>query len=259
MSRVTPAASWLCDLDGVLIRDDAAIDGAAAFLERLDATGRSYLILTNNSMYSPATLRARLATMGLHVEERTLWTSALATARFVATQSPGASIFVIGGPSLHEALGDEGCVEDDRAPDYVVIGEPQEYSFDAITTAIRLVDRGARLVATNPEATGPSAAGPFPACGAVAALVERATGVAPYFVGKPNPLMVTEGLAALGATPSSTVIVGDRMETDVAAGVGAGLETILVLSGIATREDIGRFAFRPSRVVDSVKDLVGEL
>jgi NagD protein len=254
-----PAATWLCDLDGVLIRDDRAIEGAREFLERLTASGRPHLILTNNSMFTPGQLRERLDAMGLCVDESKLWTSALATARFLASQRPEGRAFVIGERSLHEALSDVGYALDDREPDYVVLGETQVYAFDEITTAIRLVERGARLVATNPEPTGPSPAGPLPACGAVAALVERATKVAPYFVGKPNPLMISEAMAALDARPGSTALVGDRMETDVAAGVGAGLETILVLSGVATSEDLGRYAFRPTRVVGSVADLVDEL
>lgn len=259
MPRVTPATSWLCDLDGVLLSAGRAVDGAAAFIDRLEATGRAYLVLTNNALFTPAEQRQRLLRVGLDVDVGKLWTSPLATARFVATQSPGAAVFLIGEASLHEAMTAEGCRVVDRDPEYVVVGETQEYSFAAITAAIRHVDRGARLVATNPEPTGPSPEGPLPACGAVAALVERATGVTPYFVGKPNPLMITEGLAALDAATSSTAIVGDRMETDIAAGVGAGLETILVLSGVATAADVDRFPFRPSRVVDSVRDLVDEL
>jgi NagD protein len=257
--RASPAASWLCDLDGVLIDNGRAIAGAAEFLERLAVSDRPHLILTNNSMYSPAELRARLATAGLDVDEARLWTSALATARFVAGQRPGGAAYAIGQESLHEALRDVGYRSDDRSPDYVILGETQHYSFDAIATAIRLVERGAHFIATNPEPTGPSPEGPLPACGAVAALVERATGVAPYFVGKPNPLMITEGLGLLGASPSSTAIVGDRMETDVLAGVEAGLETILVLSGVTKIGDLERFPYRPSRVVDSVADLVDEL
>ena len=259
MSRETPAATWLCDLDGVLVHDGRAIDGAAAFLDRLVVTKRPHLILTNNSMYTPNELVERLAAQGLAVDAARLWTSALATARFVAGQRPGGRVFAIGESSLHEALRDVGYEADDHDPDYVVLGETQDYNFADITTAIRLVGRGARLVATNPEPTGPSPAGPLPACGAVAALVERATGVAPYFVGKPNPLMITEALGALDGRPSSTAIVGDRMETDVVAGVEAGLETILVLSGVTARADLDRYAFRPSRVVDSVASLVDEL
>ncbi len=260
MTRVTPADCWLCDLDGVLIRDGLAIDGAARFLERLRVSGRPFLILTNNSMFTPLELHDRLASVGLEVTESELWTSALAAAQFVSEQRPGGSAFCIGEPSLFAALHDVGY--DTAAagrPDYVILGETQEYSFDVITTAIRHVDAGAHLLATNPEPTGPSLEGPLPACGAVAALVERATGATAFYVGKPNPLMITEGLNTLNARPSSTVIVGDRMETDIVAGIEAGLDTILVLSGVTTADEVERYPFRPARVVASIADLVDEL
>ncbi|HUD69845.1 MAG TPA: HAD-IIA family hydrolase [Acidimicrobiales bacterium] len=259
MTRVTPADCWLCDLDGVLIRDGLAIDGAAQFLERLRESGRPFLILTNNSMFTPLELRDRLAGVGLEVKESELWTSALAAAQFVSEQRPGGSAFCIGEPSLFAALNDVGYDTNAAGPDYVILGETQEYSFDAITTAIRHVDAGAHLLATNPEPTGPSLEGPLPACGAVAALVERATGATAFYVGKPNPLMITEGLNTLNARPSSTVIVGDRMETDIVAGIEAGLDTILVLSGVTTADEVERYPFRPGRVVASIADLIDEL
>jgi NagD protein len=246
-------------MDGVFVRDGHAIPGADKFLERLSSSGRSFLILTNNSMFSPRQLREGLVSVGLAVEEAQLWTSALATAEFVNTQRPGGTAYVIGEPSLHEALGEVGYTVSPVDPAYVVLGETQHYSFDEITTAIRLIDRGARFVATNPEPTGPSAEGSLPACGAVAALIQRATGVAPYFIGKPNPLMIREGLDTLGAHSSSTVMIGDRMETDILAGIEAGLETILVLSGVTTEAEVDRYPFRPSRIVASVADLVDEL
>jgi NagD protein len=257
--RVTPAECWLCDLDGVLIRDGLAIDGAARFLERLRMSQRPFLILTNNSMFTPRELRDRLAGVGLDVTESELWTSALATARFVSEQRPGGSAYCIGEPSLFSALDDVGYRTGVATPDYVILGETQEYSFQAITTAIRHVDAGAHLLATNPEPTGPSLEGPLPACGAVAALVERATGATAFYIGKPNPLMITEGLNTLNARPSSTVIVGDRMETDILAGIEAGLDTILVLSGVTKPGDVDRYPFRPARVVASIADLVDEL
>ena len=259
MTRVTPADCWLCDLDGVLIRDDRAIEGAAAFLERLRSSGRPFLILTNNSMFTPLELHDRLGRLGLDVDKSELWTSALAAAQFVSEQRPGGSAYCIGEQSLLDALADVGYRTDAGAPDYVILGETQEYSFDAITTAIRHVDAGAHLLATNPEPTGPSKEGPLPACGAVAALVERATGATAFYVGKPNPLMITEGLNTLNARPSATVIVGDRMETDIVAGIEAGLDTILVLSGVTQRGDVERYPYRPARVVDSIADLVNEL
>lgn len=250
---------WLCDLDGVLIADGASVPGAAAFLRALASSGRTLLILTNNSMFTPDEQSARLASMGLEVDARRIWTSALATARFVETQRPKGTAFVIGERSMHEALRDVGYVVDCERPDYVVIGETQRYSFDEITRAIQLVDAGAHLIATNPEPTGPSPHGALPGCGAIAALIERATGVRPYFVGKPNPLMMREGLDSIDAHSTSAVIVGDRMETDILAGVEAGCETILVLTGVTSSDEVERFPFRPSRVVASVAALVDDL
>jgi NagD protein len=258
MTRETPC-SWLCDMDGVLIREGVMVPGADRFVRALRDGGRSFLVLTNNSMYTPRDLSARLATSGLDIPDHALWTSALATARFLVSQRPGGTAFVIGEAGLTTALHDIGYILTDRAPDYVVLGETRAYSFSAITTAIRLVADGARFIATNPDPTGPSPEGLLPACGSVAALITRATGVDPYFVGKPNPLMVREGLNTLGAHSETTVMVGDRMDTDMVAGIEAGLETILVLSGMTESDAVDRFPYRPSRIVGSVADLVAEL
>ena len=246
-------------MDGVLIRDGAMIPGADKFLDRLSSTGRPYLILTNNSLFTPREIREELSQMGLNVEESRLWTSSLATAKFVQTQRPFGTAFVIGKASLQEAIHDVGYRPDDRGPDYVVLGETQEYSFDEMTTAVRLIEKGAHFVATNPEPTGQSPLGPLPGCGALAAMIESATGVAPYFVGKPNPVMIREGLDILDAHSKSTIMIGDRMDTDIQAGAEAGLGTILVLSGVARAADVHRYPFQPSRIVDSVADLVDEL
>lgn len=251
--------AWLCDLDGVLWRDGAPIPGARAFLERLRATESPFLVLTNNSLFTPEELSGRLAAGGLEVPPEELWTSALATARFVQRQRPGGSAYALGEASLFAALKDVGYEFDDVDPDYVILGETQRYSFEALTTAVRLIERGAAFLATNPEPTGPSASGSLPGCGAVAALLQSATAVAPYFLGKPNALMIVEGLKSLRSTAETTVLVGDRMETDVVAGVEAGLETILVLSGVTRREDVTRYPWRPSRIVASVADLVDEV
>lgn len=259
MATRPPAASWLCDMDGVLVREGQIVPGADRFLAALEASGRSFLILTNNSMYTPRDLAARLADIGLEVPEERLWTSALATAKFLSDQRPGGSAYVIGEAGLHTALHDAGVVMTARDPDYVVLGETRNYSFDQITTAIRLVERGARFLATNPDPTGPSEEGPLPACGAVAAMVTKATGQEPYCLGKPNPLMMREGLNVLGAHSESTVMIGDRMDTDVLAGMEAGLQTILVLSGVTAADEVERFPYRPSRIVGSVADLVDEL
>jgi len=251
--------SWLLDMDGVLAREEHAIPGADRFLARLRELQLPFLVLTNNSIYTRRDLSARLRANGLDVPEESIWTSALATARFLEEQRPGGSAFVIGEAGLTTALHQAGYTLTDHDPDYVVLGETRTYGFERITHAIRLVLRGARFIATNPDPIGPSAAGPLPATGAIAALISRATDVDPYFIGKPNPLMMRSALNALGAHSESTTMIGDRMETDVVAGLEAGLETILVLSGVTTRGEADRFPYCPSRIVDSVADLIEEL
>ena len=247
------------DMDGVLVREEIAIPGADRFLERLTELGLPFLVLTNNSIYTRRDLAARLRASGLAVPEEAIWTSALATARFLGEQRPGGTAFVIGEAGLTTALHDEGYTLTERDPDYVVLGETRTYSFERITHAIRLVEAGSRFIATNPDPTGPSPDGPLPATGSVAALISRATGHAPYFVGKPNPLMMRSALNALDAHSESTAMIGDRMDTDMVAGLEAGLETVLVLTGVTTRVEAERFPYRASRIVDSVADLVGEL
>jgi NagD protein len=247
--------SVLTDMDGVLVVGRTLVPGAPEFLARLLAEGREFLVLTNNSRYPPAILRHRLQRLGLDVPADRLHTSALATAQFLRTQHPGGSAYVIGEDGLFEALEDAGYTFTDREPDYVVLGETQEYSFERIARAVRLVAGGARFIATNPDATGPGEAGIVPATGAVAALVERATGTAPYFIGKPNPLMLRTALRRLGEHSEHAVMVGDRMDTDILTGIESGLETVLVLTGVTRREAVGRFPYRPSRIVESVAEL----
>jgi NagD protein len=247
------------DMDGVLVHEESAIPGADRFIRRLRERELPFLVLTNNSIYTRRDLAARLARSGLEVPEESIWTSALATARFLETQRPGGSAFVIGESGLTTALHEAGYTLTEREPDYVVLGETRTYSFERITLAIRLVAAGARFIATNPDATGPTPDGPLPATGSVAALVSRATGVAPYFVGKPNPLMMRSALNAIDAHSETSVMIGDRMDTDVVSGLEAGMRTILVLTGSTTRDAAERFPFRPTRIVDSVADLVDEL
>ncbi len=251
--------SWLLDMDGVLVREEHAIPGADRFLARLSELGIPFLLLTNNSIYTRRDLAARLALNGIDVPEDSIWTSALATASFLDSQRPGGSAFVIGEAGLTTALHDVGYVLTERDPDYVVLGETRTYSFERITTAIRLVAEGARFIATNPDPTGPSPNGPLPATGSVAALISRATGVEPYFVGKPNPLMMRSALNAIEAHSETTAMVGDRMDTDVVTGLEAGMHTVLVLTGSTLREQADRFPYRPSRIVESVADLVDGL
>jgi NagD protein len=247
---------WLTDMDGVLVHEDSAIPGAAEFLKRLADKGRRYLVLTNNSIFTPRDLRARLAVSGIDVPEESIWTSALATAQFLSDQHPGGTAYVIGEAGLTTALHKAGYVLTDSAPDYVVLGETRTYSFEAITKAIRLIGGGARFIATNPDSTGPSVDGPLPATGAVAALITRATGRSPYYVGKPNPMMFRSALNRIDAHSEATAMVGDRMDTDVVAGIEAGLSTWLVLTGSTQRHEIEKFPYRPHHVVESVADLI---
>src|SRR5271156_4054715 len=247
------------DVDGVLVREEHPVAGADLFVRRLRGLGRPFLLLTNNSMYPRRDLTARLRLVGIDVPEEAIWTSALATARFLHDQRPGGSAFMIGEAGLSTALHEAGYTLTDRDPDYVVLGETRTYSFERITQAIRLVASGARFIATNPDNAGPSSDGPLPATGSVAALISRASGREPYFVGKPNPLMMRSALNAIDAHSETTAMIGDRMDTDVVSGLEAGLETILVLSGLTSREEAGRYPYLPSRIVDSVADLVGDL
>jgi NagD protein len=247
------------DMDGVLVHEELAIPGAPEFIAALRDRGAPFLVLTNNSIYTRRDLAARLRVSGLDVPEERIWTSALATARFLEDQRPGGSAFVIGEAGLTTALHEAGYTLTEREPDYVILGETRTYSFSQLTRAIRLIEAGARFIATNPDPTGPSAEGSLPATGSVAALISRATNVAPYFVGKPNPLMMRSALNAIEAHSEETAMIGDRMDTDVVSGLEAGLHTILVLTGVATREAAERFPYRPSRIVDSVAALIDEV
>jgi len=249
--------SYLTDMDGVLVHEDQLIPGADEFLTELRDNEIPFLVLTNNSIRTPRDLQARLRQTGLDIPEESIWTSALATATFLDDQRPNGTAYVVGESGLTTALHEIGYVLTDVDPDYVVLGETRTYSFEAITTAIRLIDRGARFIATNPDATGPSRDGVLPATGSVAALITHATGKDPYYVGKPNPLMMRSALRRIDAHSQTTVMIGDRMDTDVISGLEAGLRTILVTSGISTKHSVEKYPFRPTLVVDSVADLIG--
>ena len=243
-------------MDGVLVHEEDPIAGATEFIEALKESGRKFLLLTNNSIFTPRDLRARLLRSGIDVPEDTIWTSALATADFLRDQRPGGSAYVVGEAGLTTALHDIGYVMTDRNPDYVVLGETRTYSFEAITKAIRLIENGARFIATNPDPSGPSHQGTLPATGSVAALISTATGRKPYFVGKPNPLMMRSALNRIQAHSETTVMVGDRMDTDIVSGLEAGLRTILVGTGSTRPDEVPGFPYKPTRVVDSIADLV---
>lgn len=247
---------WLTDMDGVLVRENHEIPGASNLIERWVDTSHRFLVLTNNSIFTPRDLSARLQMSGLTIPEENIWTSALATARFLADQQPGARLFVIGEAGLTTALHEAGFILTDTEPDYVVLGETRTYSFEAITKAVRFIVDGARFICTNPDATGPSKEGPLPATGAVAAMIESASRRKPYVVGKPNPMMFRSALNRIEAHSENTAMIGDRMDTDMVAGMEAGLFTVLVLSGITKRENIDAYPYRPSLVLDSVDDLI---
>ncbi len=256
MTTKPTVRAWLSDMDGVLVHEEEPIPGASDFVAKLTRIGRPFLLLTNNSIFTPRDLKARLHRSGIDVPEDAIWTSALATAQFLDNQRPGGTAYVIGEAGLTTALHEIGYVLTERDPEYVVLGETRTYSFEAITSAIRLVEKGARFIATNPDVSGPSIHGPIPATGSVAALITKATGVDPYFVGKPNPLMMRSALNRIDAHSETTVMVGDRMDTDVISGLEAGLRTILVMTGSTKAEQVDRFPYRPTRIVDSVADIV---
>src|SRR5436853_2657626 len=244
--------NYLTDMDGVLVQGATLLPGAAAFVQRLRAQEIPFLILTNNSQYTPRDLQVRLAYMGLDVPPDAIFTSALATAQFLHSQRPGGRAFAIVGSGLTTALHDIGYILAEQQAEYVVLGETTAYSFDRITRAIRFISAGARFIATNPHVMGPGEGGIVPATGAVAALISAATGVQPYYIGKPNPLMMRSALRALNAHSEDSAMIGDRMDTDIIAGVESGLRTILVLTGVTSREMVERFPYRPTWIRESI-------
>ena len=252
-SKIT---TWLTDMDGVLVHEGQALSGAAELIKQWQDTNTPFLVLTNNSIYTPRDLSARLRAGGLDVPEDRIWTSALATAAFLKSQNPNGTAYVLGETGLTQALHDVGYIQTDNNPDYVVLGETRNFNFESLTKAVRLINAGARFIATNPDATGPSAEGVLPATGSVAALITKATGKDPYIVGKPNPMMFRSAMRKIGAHSETTGMIGDRMDTDVVAGIEAGLHTVLVLTGIADDAEIQKYPFRPTEILNSVADLI---
>jgi len=242
-------------MDGVLVSGSTMIPGADRFVARLKSNETKFLVLTNNPLYTPGDLAHRLKAMGLDVSAGSIFTSAMATARFLQAQKPGGTAFVIGESGLTEPIHDAGYIITDMAPDYVVLGETHAYNLGRITKAIRLIVDGARFIATNPDPSGPTDEGIVPACGAMAALIEAASGKSPFYVGKPNPLMMRTALNYLDVHSENTVMIGDRMDTDIVAGVESGMQTILVLSGVTERDDVDRYPYQPTRMVESVAEI----
>ena len=257
MEALRSRKGFICDMDGVIYHGNRLLPGVPEFVDWLYREGKQFLFLTNASERSPKELQQKLRRMGLEVDESHFYTSALATARFISSQAPGCSAYVIGGAGLIMALHDAGITMNDVDPDYVIIGEGNNYNYENIVKAVQLVLKGARLIGTNSDLTGPSEEGLIPACRAMIAPIEMATGQTAYFVGKPNPLMMRTGLRILGVHSEDAVMIGDRMDTDMVAGIETGLDTVLVLSGVTSRHDIHKFPYRPRLVLDGVGDIPG--
>ncbi|MDO5749016.1 MAG: HAD-IIA family hydrolase [Planctomycetia bacterium] len=247
---------FICDMDGVIYHGNRLLPGVAEFIDWLHKEDKKFLFLTNNSGYTPRELQQRLARMGLDVSEDHFYTSALATAEFLKKQKPGCSVYAIGEAGLFKALYDAGVTMNDVNPDYVVIGEAKSYTLDTLIKATNLVVAGAKLIGANSDISGPIENGIMPACRALVAPIELATGKQAYFCGKPNPLMMRTGLNILGLHSGECVMVGDRMDTDVVSGMESGMSTILVLSGVSTLETVNTFAYRPTMILDGVGDIV---
>ncbi len=252
--------AFVCDMDGVIYHGNRLLPGTPEFVQWLNANNKRYLFLTNSSERTPRELREKLARLGIDVPEEHFYTSALATADFLSRQRPGCSVFVIGEAGLHNALYERGISMNDINPDYVVVGETRTYGFDRIEKAVHLINqKGARLIGTNPDLTGPTEHGMVPATGALIAPIELATGTKAYFVGKPNPLMMRRAVKRLDALSRETVIIGDRMDTDIIAGVEAEVDTVLVLSGVTKIEDVASFAYRPQYVMTGLDELMKKM
>ena len=249
---------FICDMDGVIYLGNQLLPGVAEFVNWLNENDKRFLFLTNSSERSPKELRQKLQRMGLDIGEEHFYTSALATAAFLKKQAPGCTAFVIGAPGLLNALYDVGVTMNDVDPDYVIVGETASYNYEVITKAVRLVLNGARLIATNSDLTGPTEFGIAPACRSLVAPIELATGKKAYFMGKPNPLMMRTGLHLLGVHSEEAAMVGDRMDTDVIAGMESGLATVLVLSGCTSRADINDYPYRPTYILNGVGEIVAE-
>lgn len=255
MQTLRQKKGFLCDMDGVIYHGDRLLPGVREFVHWLQEEKKEFLFLTNNSGKTQRELQAKLSRMGLDIDESHFYTSALATAEFLASQMPGARAFVIGEPGLLNALYERGITIDETTPDYVVVGESRSYTYDSICCAVRCVHQGARLIGTNSDLTAPTEQGIVPACRALVAPIEQATGKAAYYVGKPNPLMMRTGLNLLGVHSQDTAIIGDRMDTDIVAGIESGLDTVLVLSGVTRRDEIDHFPYRPRLVLNGVGEI----
>lgn len=257
MDHIRGKKAFICDMDGVIYHGNTLLDGVPEFVDWLKRENKRFLFLTNSSERAPRELQEKLGRLGLDVKKEHFYTSALATAAFVAKQAPGCSAYVIGETGLSNALYDAGITMNDVNPDYVIFGESRSYTYENILRAVKFIQGGAKLIGTNPDQTGPSEQGIVPSTGALISPIEKASGQKAYFVGKPNPLMMRTALRKIECRREDTVIVGDRMDTDIIAGVESEISTILVLSGCTTREEVNAFAYRPDHILDGVGDIPG--
>lgn len=246
---------FICDMDGVLYHGNTLLPGVSDFHKWLTDHDKRYIFLTNSSERSPRELKQKLARLGLDVDEEHFYTSALATADFLKSQCPGGSVYVIGEPGLLSALYDVGFTMNNVNPDYVVVGETRALNYEMIEHATLLVQNGAHLIGTNPDITAPTEKGIIPATRALISPIEMASGRSAYYLGKPNPLMMRIGLKMLDVDNDDACIVGDRMDTDIVAGLESEIDTVLVLSGVTTMENIQNYAYRPKYILNGVGEI----
>jgi NagD protein len=259
LARIRSKRDFIIDMDGVIYHGNQLLKGAVKLVDWLIDNNKAFLFLTNSSERSPLELSQKLARLGIMVDPEHFYTSALATASFLASQRPGGSVYVIGEPGLIQALYDAGFTMNNVNPDYVVVGEGRNYNLESLERAVKLVMGGARLIGTNPDSNGPVEGGVIvPACGALVSPIEMAAGIKAYFIGKPNPLMMRHGLRHLNSKREETAIIGDRMDTDIVAGVEAEIETVLVLSGVTKIDDIPRFPYKPMHILEGVFEIFEE-
>ncbi len=257
MGKLTDKKGYICDMDGVIYHGDRLVDGAKEFVDWLKQQGKKFLFLTNSSAKSPVELKQKLSRMGIEVGKDDFYTSALATASFLAGQNPNTGVYAIGESGLINALYDAGFHTDNIDPTYVIVGESRTYNYEQVELAVRLVLKGARLIGTNSDLTGPTEKGIAPACRALIAPIELATGRKAYFIGKPNPLIMRHAIKKIGCRREETLIIGDRMDTDIIAGIESEIETALVLSGITSKEDLPLFPYQPDHVLEKAADIIG--
>lgn len=256
IEKIKSKTGFIIDMDGVLYHGNILLPKVIEFVEWLKNERKKFLFLTNSSARSPRELKEKLSRLGIEVIEDRFYTSALATASFLDNQKQGGSAYVIGESGLIHALYDVGYSMNEINPDYVVVSETRDYNYDKIEHAINLVLRGAKLIGTNPDVSGPVENGIAPATRALIAPIEIATGKKAYFIGKPNPYIMRHAISTIDCHSAESIIIGDRMDTDIISGIESGIDTLLVLSGITHREDIQKFSYRPSYILDGVADLV---